>query len=157
MKKQSQKILAVMKNAALLVVLLMTFAVPTHAADTLTQPDTDGCQTYMPYVWIELAPDEQWQTTVDMTQCAAGDLGLFTYYGYIAGNSWSRDILTRDGIELTVHDIVTGQSYAVTSNSNNASQRVFLTVIAPTQYLLTATNTSNRTKKVRMTWYGPIH
>jgi hypothetical protein len=144
-----------MKLRALIAAIVLAAAVGSAGAQqaTLIGADTDGCQLYVPYAWVELAPGQKWTTTVDLSQCAPSDLGWFRYYGHLGTNSSCDTLKVKDGVVLKATDIRTQvQSLAASTASPKDDEYVLLQLDAPTQLQLTAENTSRQRVKVRMTW-----
>ena len=134
-----------------LAVVLSGFVGSAMAQETFSQPDTDGCQTYMPYVWTELAPGARWEATVDLGSCTSADLGSFLYYGYIASKTSADVVRSNDTMELTVQNLSTGQVYSSTAPKNTPVY-LSVTVDQPAQLRLTAENTGRKLCKIRLTW-----
>lgn len=134
-----------------LAVVFSAFVGSAMAQETFFAPDTDGCQTYMPYVWTDLAPGAKWQATVDLSHCTSTDLGSFLYYGYIASNTSADVVKKMDGMDLTVQNLSTGQVYSSTA-PKNTPEYLFVQVDQPAQFRLTAANTGRKVCKVRFTW-----
>jgi len=132
---------------ALALLLATPFA---RAQETFNPPDLDGCQTLMSYIWVNIAPGETWQATVDLRNCASTDLGLFMYYGYIASPNKSTVIRSGDGVLLTIADISSGD--LTSSKGIRGNLYLPIEIHQPTQILLTAENTGHKTVNIRLTW-----
>jgi hypothetical protein len=142
-----------MKYRLLIAVVALLAAVGSAgAAETLTAPDTDGCQLYMPYVWTKLGPGQTWSVVVELSQCPETDLGWFRFYGHINQGKRFRTIKVSDGITLSVRDMGTSQVFTHSVSGRKSEEYVLMQVDDSTRILLTATNETNKTKKVRMTW-----
>jgi len=139
------------------VVAFLAAAGTAGAAETLTAPDTDGCQLYMPYVWTELAPGQTWSVEVDLSQCPESDFGMFRYYGHITQGKKTGTIKVSDGITLVVEDTSTAREVARNEDGRKSEEYVLMPVDSPTRLRLTATNETNKKKKVRMTWLSMIY
>ena len=138
-------------NSLVLAVVLSGSVGSAMAQETFFQSDNSGCQSFMPYSWVELAPGAKWETTVDLSRCASADLGLFLYYGYMASKT-SSDVLTNaDGIALTVQNL---SNREVVSSTAPKGAPVYLSVKAdqPAQFRLTAENTGRKACNIRLTW-----
>jgi len=134
-------------------VALVAAVASANAAETLlTNPTDDGCELYMPYVWIDLAPGQTWSVDVNLSQCSTLDLGWFRYYGHDATNRQFDTLRVRDGIVLKTQDMTTKESCTPTATQGKEEVYCMVEVDQPTRIHLTATNTSNKTKHVRMTW-----
>lgn len=147
-----------MKLKALVAVVVLAAAVGSAGAQQqqttmLIAPDTDGCQLIAPYSWIELDPGQKWTQTIDLSGCQASDLGWFRYYGHLGTNSSCDPLRTKDGVVLKAMDIRTQAVYQHTAVSGpKAEEFVLMQVTGPTQFQVSAENTSRQRVKVRMTW-----
>jgi hypothetical protein len=118
----------------------------------LVDDDTDGCQAFMPYSWTELAPGGSWTAVVDLRECASADIGWFRYYGFISGNKHFDGLRVGDGIVLSAEDMSTRAVYTFSATAPKTQIMIMVPASQPTQFRLTAVNTSKKTKNVRMTW-----
>jgi hypothetical protein len=144
-----------MKLRALIAVFVLAAAVGSAGAQEtmLINPDTDGCQLYAPYSWVELAPGQKWTTMVDLAGCSASDLGWFRFYGHLGTNSSCNTLKVKDGVALSVVNLADQVSYLpATAGSQRDEEFVLLQVDQPTRFQLSALNTSRQRVKVRMTW-----
>ena len=145
-----------MKLRALFAVVVLAAAVRSAAAQEamLTAADTTGCQLYAPYAWVELAPGQKWTTTVNLAQCSPSDLGgWFRFYGHLGTNSSCDTLKVKDGVVLKAMNLADQVQYApATTATPKDEEYVLLRVDDPTQFQLTAENTSRQRVKVRMTW-----
>ena len=147
-----------MKVKALVAVAVLAAAVGSVGAQEqqttlLIAPNTSGCQTLAPYSWIELAPGQKWTQTIDLSACKASDLGWFRYYGHLGTNNSCNALQVKDGVVLTAVNLRSQAQYLPMAVSGpKAEEFVLLQVTEPTQFQLTAENTSRQHLKVRMTW-----
>jgi hypothetical protein len=145
-----------MKLRSLLAVAVLAAAVGSASAQQeamLIGADTDGCQLYAPYAWLELAPGQKWSTTVALSGCPASDLGWFRYYGHLGTNNSCDTLKVKDGVVLKVTNPGTQEEFThAPVSSPRGEEYVLLNVDQPTQLVLTAENTSRQRVKVRMTW-----
>ena len=148
-----------MRLRAVVPVLVLAAAIGAASAQDaqttmLTNAANSGCMLYAPYSWVELAPGQKWTATVDLSACAAADLGgWFRFYGHLGGNNSIDTLKAKDGVVLTAVNLRTQDQFLpATVGGPKGEEYVLLQVSAPAAYQLTAQNTSHQTVKVRMTW-----
>jgi hypothetical protein len=144
-----------MKLRALIAVVVLAAAARTAAAQEamLTTADTTGCQLYAPYAWVELGPGQKWTTTVNLAGCSPSDLGWFRFYGHLGTNNSCDTLKVKDGVVLSAMNLADQVQFAAaTAASPKDEEYVLLRVDDPTQFQVTAVNTSRQRVKVRMTW-----
>lgn len=142
-----------MKYRALVAVAAFLAAIGTAgAADMLIATDTSGCQTYAPYAWVELARGQTWSAEVDLTQCSSEELGWFWVYGHITTGRQSDALKLKHRIVVTAEDMSSKVVYAFSAKSPKSQIMIMTPIAGATKVRLTATNTSNKKKKIRLTW-----
>ena len=155
-----------MKIRTILIALAALAVAPLAAAgDTLTLPDDDGCQTYIAWNYIELAPGQRWEAPVDLYNCTADELGYFTFYGHLASKNRVHIIDGGDNVTLHVANLLTGETFTAPRESTvqtkgkgkgkkggGGEARIVCQERQQTSMIVAAENNGSKTVKVRFTW-----
>ena len=133
-------------------VVLVGMVGSAGAEEMLIAPDTDGCQLYAPYVWVTIPGGDKWTVTVDLSRCPIGDLGWFRFYGHITQGHKFDALRVGDRIVLEAKVRSSNAVYTFNPTARRTQIMIQMPVDEQTFVELTATNTSKKAKKVRITW-----
>ena len=133
-----------------LAVCISVLSIGATYSDNFTPSNIDGCENSNAFTWMSLSPGTTWTTIVDLSQCTSSDLGLFLYYGYLAGKTSSAVLRDTDGVVLTINDLTSGAF--LSSSGTKGSIYLAFPVYQPTKVILTAQNTGQKVLRVRFTF-----
>lgn len=133
-----------MKSSQVLFALLAAaLSAPAAAGDAYMTVQTwdAGCEHTMTTNHFDMAPAQSVEIHLDLSACAAEQLGSLLVYGYKTTRNSSRQLTRQDNVLFTIVD------ESSRSESSTSDGYLMLQVAQPTRFVIYAQNTS-RTKPI---------